>query len=129
MLMQSEDGDLCLLPALPDVWQTGDITGLRTIGGFEIVQMQWKDGKVIKAVIKSTIGGNLRLRVPNKMKLSNGAVLKEATGANTNFFFQTEKAASPIISNKATITLPQLKPTWLYDIPTVAGKTYAFILL
>ncbi|HVT85626.1 MAG TPA: glycoside hydrolase family 95 protein [Chitinophagaceae bacterium] len=129
MLMQSEDGDLCLLPALPDVWQTGDITGLRTIGGFEIVQMQWKDGKVIKAVIRSTIGGNLRLRVPNEMKLSNCAVLKKAKGDNTNPFFQTEKAASPIISNKATITLPQLKPTWLYDVPTVAGKTYAFILL
>lgn len=129
MLMQSEDGDLCLLPALPDVWQTGDITGLRTIGGFEIVQMQWKDGKVIKVVIKSTIGGNLRLRVPNEMKLSNGAVLKEATGVNTNPFFQTEKTATPVISNKATITLPQLKPTWLYDVPTIAGKTYTFVLL
>jgi alpha-L-fucosidase 2 len=129
MLMQSEDGDLCLLPALPDVWQTGDITGLRTIGGFEIVQMQWKDGKVIKAVIKSTIGGNLRLRVPNEMKLSNGAVLKEATGDNTNPFFQTEKTAAPILSDKATITLPQLKPTWLYDVPTIAGKTYTFVLL
>jgi alpha-L-fucosidase 2 len=55
--------------------------------------------------------------------------LKKAKGDNTNPFFQTEKAASPIISNKATITLPQLKPTWLYDVPTVAGKTYAFILL
>ena len=129
MLMQSEDGDLCLLPALPDVWQTGDITGLRTIGGFEIVQMQWKDGKVIKAVIKSTIGGNLRLRVPNEMKLSNGTVLKKATVDNTNPFFQTEKTAAPILSDKASITLPQLKPTWLYDVPTVAGKTYTFVLL
>ena len=128
MLMQSEDGDLHLLPALPDVWQNGSVSGLRARGGFEIVNMQWKDGKLIKAVIKSNLGGNLRLRVPDEMKMSNRDVLKEATGDNPNPFYQTEKTAEPIISDKAIITLPKLKSTWLYDIQTQAGNTYTIVL-
>ena len=95
MLMQSEDGDLNLLPALPDNWKNGSITGLRARGGFEIVSMQWKDGKLIKAIIKSAIGGNLRLRVPDKMKMNNNIPLKEATGDNSNIFYQTEKIKTP----------------------------------
>ncbi len=128
MLMQSEDGDLHLLPALPDVWQNGNVSGLRARGGFEIVNMQWKDGKLIKAVIKSNLGGNLRLRVPNEIKMSKGDFLKEATGDNPNPFYQTEKTAKPIISDKATITLPKLKPTWLYDMKTQRGKIYSIVL-
>ena len=69
MLMQSEDGDLNLLPALPDVWKSkGSVSGLRARGGFDVVSIVWKDGQIIKAVIKSNLGGNLRLRVPNEMK-------------------------------------------------------------
>ena len=128
MLMQSEDGDLNLLPALPDVWKSkGSISGLRARGGFDVVSIVWKDGKVIKAVIKSNLGGNLRLRVPNAMKMNDGKKLKTAEGDNRNPFYQTEKIAEPIISNKAKITLPDLKQTWLYDISTQAGKTYTFI--
>jgi alpha-L-fucosidase 2 len=129
MLMQSEDGDLNLLPALPDVWKSkGSISGLRARGGFDVVNVVWKDGKIIKAVIKSTLGGNLRLRVPNEMKMSNGAGLKKASGDNPNFFYQTEKIAEPIISEKAKITLPDLKRTFVYDIATEKGKTYTLVL-
>src|SRR5690348_2134933 len=128
MLMQSEDGDLNLLPALLDVWQNGSVSGLRARGGFEIEKMEWKDGKLITAVIKSNLGGNLRLRVPDEMKMSNRDVLKEATGDNPNPFYQTEKTAEPIISDKAIITLPKLKSTWLYDIQTQAGNTYTIVL-
>ncbi len=128
MLMQSEDGDLNLLPALPDVWQSGSMSGLRARGGFEIAGMQWKNRKLIKVTIKSNIGGNLRLRVPNELKTSNGVMLKEAKGDNANGFYKTEKIAEPIISNKATIIFPQLRRTWLYDIKTQPGKTYTFVI-
>ena len=63
------------------------------------------------------------------MKLSDGSALKKADGENSNPFYQTEKIATPIISDKATITLPELKKTLLYDVPTVAGKTYTFVSL
>lgn len=128
MLMQSANGEIHLIPALPDVWlNAGTVTGLRAIGGFDIVSIQWKDGKVVKAVIKSKLGGNLRLRVPGKMKLSTGAALKSANGKNTNAFFEVEETATPIISDKAVITKPELKETVVYDIPTKAGMTYTFI--
>ena len=126
MLMQSADGDIHLLPALPDVWQNGSISGLRAIGGFQIVSLEWKDGKVVKAIIKSTLGGNLRLRVPNEMKLSSAA-LKKATGKNTNSFYQVEETPEANISDKASFAPLQLKETRVYDLPTQFGKTYTFV--
>lgn len=123
MLMQSSDGAIHLLPALPDVWPAGSIGGLKARGGFEIVEMKWEETKLVKLVIKSTLGGNLRLRLPNGMKISKG-MLKEANGENPNPFYYVSNGASPIISEKATIKNLDLKPTILVDLPTQVGKTY-----
>jgi alpha-L-fucosidase 2 len=125
MLLQSHDGDINLLPALPDAWPTGKISGLRALGGFEIVDMQWLDGKLIKVQIKSLLGGNCRLRVPNVLKLQNG--LHAATGINPNPFYQLTATPKPIISAKAKLTPVKLKATQLYDLPTQAGKTYTLV--
>lgn len=128
MLMQSDDGVLNLLPALPDVWRkAGSIQGLRARGGFEVISLQWKDGRVTKAAIRSKLGGNLRLRVGNEMKQVGGTALKTAVGENTNPFYQVEVTAAPVISEKATITPPELKTTFLYDIPTKPGTVYTLV--
>jgi alpha-L-fucosidase 2 len=89
--------------------------------------MEWKDGKVVKAVIKSKLGGNLRLRVPNALSLATGGSLKIATGENVNPFYHIEDTPDPVIVDKTTITLPKLKETMVYDLPTQAGKTYTFV--
>jgi alpha-L-fucosidase 2 len=128
MLMQSADGAIHLLPALPDVWMTGgNINGLKARGGFEIINMQWKNGKLVKAVIRSALGGNLRLRVPNEMKINNDTALKKAMGENKNPFYYIEEIPAPIISPKATITTPELKESFMYDMPTQRGHVYTII--
>jgi alpha-L-fucosidase 2 len=126
MLMQSSDDAISLIPALPDVWPTGRISGLRARGGFEIVDLEWKDARVVNVVIKSTLGGKMRLRVPNEIKLSKGKVsdLIQATGENLNPFYQSPEIPEPIVSPQSMVTPPQLKPTWLYDLETAPGKTY-----
>jgi alpha-L-fucosidase 2 len=124
MLMQSSDDAVHLLPALPDVWPAGSISGLRARGGFEIVDLHWKDSRVVKVVIRSTLGGNLRLRIPNEMKLSNGRALELAVGKNPNPFYVLKGTPPPVISPKAAIQPPPLKQTLLYDMATEAGTVY-----
>src|SRR5690606_35624300 len=68
MLVQSHAGEIHLLPALPEAWSTGKVTGLRVRGGFEI-DMEWQDGRLTHASIYSTLGGNCRVRVANEMYL------------------------------------------------------------
>jgi alpha-L-fucosidase 2 len=128
MLMQSSDGAIHLLPALPTAWPSGSISGLRARGGFEIVAMEWKDAKVTKVVVKSTLGGNLRLRAPNPLIATNMGTLVEARGKNSNPFFYVEEIPSPVISEKATLPELLLSNTMIYDVPTRKGELYTFTI-
>lgn len=125
MFMQSHDGFIYLLPALPSVWKDGSIKGLVARGGF-VIDMDWKDGKVSNLTILSREGGNCRLRIGVPLK-GNG--IGKAKGENPNPLFAVPEIKTPLISSKATLKVQDLnldKNTLLYDLKTEKGKTYNF---
>lgn len=126
MLVQSHDEAVHLLPALPDAWRNGEVKGLRMRGGFEIVSLKWEDGKIESVVVKSTIGGNLRLRTHNMLKM-DGKDYSEPQNNNPNPLFVKQQIVRPLISEKAPLKGISLKKTFLYDVPTEIGKTYTLV--
>jgi alpha-L-fucosidase 2 len=122
MLMQSHDGAVHLLPAIPDVWKNGYVSGIMARGGFEI-SIKWENGEISEVSVLSKIGGNLRLR--SHVPLI-GKKMKEAQGKNTNLLLNPVEIAKPIISERATFKGVDLKAVFEYDIPTEAGRIYLF---
>lgn len=128
MLIQSHAGFLHLLPALPTEWKAnGEVKGLRSRGGFVVTDLKWTDGKVTSVTVKSTIGGNLRLRTATPLKKADGTNIDLASGDNTNELMQPYNMPDPIVKDMSKIPETKLPDTWLYDIPTTAGEEITLI--
>ena len=85
MLLQSHAGEISLLPALPAVYPKGKVTGLRARGGYE-VDMQWTDGKLTKAVIRSVKGkGSVSIRYKDAVKVIDFSSNKRVELSSSDF--------------------------------------------
>ena len=121
MLLQSHDGAIHLLPALPSVWTEGSISGLKARGAFE-VSMAWEKSKLTCATLRSTIGGTARLRSYIELE---GDGLTPAEGDCPNSLYAPSDIKEPLLAKSLT-TKPSLnvKKVYEYDLQTVAGGVY-----
>ena len=127
MLMQSDDGAIFVLPALPDVWKDGSVRGLRARGGFEIETLEWRNGAISTLAITSSLGGTCRIRSYSPLKVRGNATLARARGENGNPFYQTPLPRKPVVSPKAKLNTLNLKETFLYDLETIPGAGYTLV--
>ncbi len=125
MLLQSYDGYIYILPALPDALPNGSVRGLKARGGFEI-DMDWKNSKLTKLIIKSTLGGNARIRVAKNVHLKSKTSFTSAKGENSNEYYQVNAIKAPLISEKAHLNTIAIPETQVFDFKTEKNRTYNF---
>ncbi|MDR2936205.1 MAG: glycoside hydrolase family 95 protein [Rikenellaceae bacterium] len=124
MFVQSHDGMLHILPALPANWKSGRVTGLKARGGFE-VDIAWADGKLTRLVVRSALGGNCRIRVHTPVA-GEGITLKKANGKNPNPYNYEVAIRKPLVSKTAPAANVRLQPSEVFDFATEAGESYSF---
>lgn len=81
---------LDLLPALPTAWPSGNITGLKARGGFE-VSLKWKDGKLHSGTIKSLSGEPFKIRTSNQIKIKGANAIARKADGNFMYSMQSKK--------------------------------------
>jgi alpha-L-fucosidase 2 len=127
MLLQSHNGEISLLPALPAAWKNGSVKGIKARGNFTLA-ISWKEGKLLEAKIYSGKGGLCRVTSSQPVKVIE-VKSKPAKGDNPNglnTFF-----GKPPYQKSKNVSLVELKIKKHYpiDFITEKGKTYTVVAL
>lgn len=120
MLMQSHDGAIHLLPALPDSWREGVVRGLKARGNFT-VDIAWKNGQLNESKLHSNVGGIVRVR--SYVPLA-GDGLVPARGESENHLLKGADMADAISTADTGNLYPIVSKIYEYDLDTKAGETY-----
>jgi alpha-L-fucosidase 2 len=97
MLLQSHEGVIDLLPALPDEWMDGAIKGICARGAFQL-QFKWEKGKVTRVELLSEQGQPCRIRTGTKLQLTaNGRKVKAQQEKDGSLTFPTTKGTIYIL--------------------------------
>jgi alpha-L-fucosidase 2 len=125
MLLQSQDGSVHLLPALPQAWPEGEVKGLVARGGY-IVDIRWQKNQLTYLKVTSRLGGNLRLRSYVPLPEPHDFKQKNAIGENKNRFYQLP-TTKPVLKN-TRLNLPKisLADSFLIDVVTTPGQSYVW---
>ena len=114
MLMQSHGGQIRILPALPAKWPSGQISGLRARGGFEI-DIAWKDGLLTEAIISSGKEGPCKVLSGVPLKLKNTDTSSEIIVENSVVLYDHTKKSGERVKD------------FLFEFTAMAGESYVLV--
>jgi alpha-L-fucosidase 2 len=118
MLLQSHNGAIHLLPALPAEWSEGEVRGLKARGNFT-ADIKWSEGSITEARILSNMGGVCRIRSEWPLTIKGASV---AEGPCPNQHLRATQVPPPEFNGDAVKVEPGLKNYYTYDVETEPGQ-------